>query len=294
MKLLPDQLAALAAVVRRGSFDLAAADLSVTPSAISQRIKAFEEQIGTALVVRGQPCTATKIGERLARHGEDMRLLEARLLDELALGRPSAQQPVRIAVNADSLATWFVEALAEAPGHLFDLVIDDQDHTAEQLRNGRVCAAVTAIGRSIPGCDSLPLGALRYHATTSPGFRDRWFAEGLTRDALASAPCLVYNAKDKLQDSWMRQITGHIPRPPVHLLPSTHAFVAAASAGLGWGMNPVALARPALEQGHLVTLAEDAPLDVPMYWQISRLLAPALTGLTDAVRKAAKRNLIRP
>ena len=49
-------LAALAAVIREGSFERAASALHVTPSAVSQRIRSLEERVGCALVVREQPC----------------------------------------------------------------------------------------------------------------------------------------------------------------------------------------------------------------------------------------------
>lgn len=52
-----DQLAALAAVIECGSFDAAADRLHVTPSAVSQRIKALESRVGQVLVVRDKPCT---------------------------------------------------------------------------------------------------------------------------------------------------------------------------------------------------------------------------------------------
>ncbi len=69
------QLTALAAVHRRGSFDLAAASLNLTPSAISQRVKALEERVGTLLIKRGQPCLATEAGLRLIRHLDEVHFL---------------------------------------------------------------------------------------------------------------------------------------------------------------------------------------------------------------------------
>ncbi|MFT7593531.1 MAG: LysR family transcriptional regulator (chromosome initiation inhibitor) [Paracoccaceae bacterium] len=144
MQFDPHHLAALAAVLRRGSFDAAAADLSVTPSAISQRIKALEDRVGTSLIHRGSPCTGTPAGVRLAKHAEDVGLLEAQLSRDLSLGDTSGPGRLRIALNADSLATWFVAALAAVPDVLFDLVIDDQDHSADWLKRGEVSAAISA------------------------------------------------------------------------------------------------------------------------------------------------------
>ena len=294
MQFDPNHLAALSAVLRRGSFDAAAIDLRVTPSAISQRIKALEDRVGSSLIRRGTPCTGTPVGLRIAKHAEDVDLLEAQLNRELSLGAVTGPLHLRIAINADSLATWFPAAMAAVPDVLFDLVIDDQDHSAEWLKRGEVSAAVAAQDKPVTGCDSWSLGSLRYVATASPGFFNRWFADGVTAETLAKAPCLTFNAKDMLQRRWISDNLGVRLSPPSHFLPSTHAFVDAVRAGLGWGMNPRSLVRAALRNGRLVPLLADAPLDVPLTWQVSRIMAPALSPVTQAVRKAARDGLIAP
>ncbi|MDA7965133.1 LysR family transcriptional regulator ArgP [Ruegeria sp.] len=293
MLLDPNHLSALAAILRHGSFEAAASELSVTPSAISQRIKALEDRVGVSLIQRGTPCTGTPAGLRIAQHAADIGLLEAQLARELALDRDTGPARVRIAVNADSLETWFIDAMAQVDGVLFDLVVDDQDHSAEWLRRGEVSAAVTVGGQAVTGCDAHALGTLRYLPTASPGFIREWFAEGLTATTLQRAPSLTFNRKDNLQKAWILEHTGHRITPRSHFLPSTQAFVNAAVAGIGWGMNPENLARPALDDGRLCVIAPDAPLDVPLSWQVGRILAPALAPLTRAVRDAAARHLIR-
>ncbi len=290
----PDQLNALSTILQRGSFEAAAAELGVTPSAISQRIKALEDRIGASLINRGTPCTGTPVGARLAKHAEDVGLLEAQMVRELSLDETTdTPTRVRIAVNADSLATWFAGALADAGDLLFDLVIDDQDHSADWLRRGEVSAAVTAQMRPVAGCDAIPLGAMRYLATASPDFAQKWFAEGLTPEALGRAPCLTFNAKDSLQARWIESQTEQRLSPPTHLVPSTHAFVDAARSGLGWGMNPEVLVRGPIRNGRLVALS-GTPMDVPLVWQVSRIMAPALAGVTRAIRAAARKGLIAP
>lgn len=266
--------------------------LNVTPSAISQRIKALEEKLGTVLVIRAQPCRGTVAGTRLARHCDDLRLLEQGLARDLG-GTLQADRPtLRIAVNADSLATWFIPALAALPDVLFDLVIDDQDHSEALLRRGEVVAAVTALPDPVQGCDCHALGKLRYIATAAPGFHRRWFAQGVSVTALADAPALTFNAKDRLQTDWAQQIAGQRLTLSPHVIGSSQAFVDAALAGLGWGMNPEPLVRALLAAGRLVALRPDSPLDVSLYWQASRLAGTALSPLTRAVRAAAAGMLI--
>lgn len=145
-------LSALAAVIREGSFERAAQTLFVTPSAVSQRIRSLEERVGSALVIRGQPCRATDTGRRLCQHVDRVRLLEQELQSALPALAPEGLTRVAlpIAVNADSLATWFAPAVAayaaDAPV-LVELLVDDQDHTAAWLRSGAVLAAVTGTAR---------------------------------------------------------------------------------------------------------------------------------------------------
>jgi LysR family transcriptional regulator, chromosome initiation inhibitor len=293
MQFDPHHLSALAAVLRLGTFEAAAAALSVTPSAISQRIKALEDRLGSVLIQRGSPCTGTPAGIRLAKHAEDVGLLEAQLSRELKLDAGPDPARLRVAVNADSLATWFVDAMALVPDVLFELVIDDQDHSADWLKRGEVSAAICAHDKPISGCEAFPLGALRYVATASPGYVDQWFGNGITTEAMSQAPCLVFNAKDRLQHRWMDETFGERINPPSHFLPSSHAFVDAARAGIGWGMNPLALVRGPIRNGRLVPLVADAPLDIPLTWQISRVLDSALAPVTRAVRKATQRALIQ-
>ena len=285
------QLRALSAILRTGSFEAAAAELGITQSAVSQRLKALEDQAGALLVHRGQPCTGTDAGRRLAAHMDHVGLLEGQLKTDLGALTPGTDTPLRIAVNADSLATWFLPALASVPGLLFDLLVDDQDFSADWLRKGEVIGAITANARPVAGCDSTPLGNLAYIATCSPTFFARHFANGVTPEAVQHAPMLRFDQKDALQSQWMQKHLGNKVTPPSHRLPSSQGFVDAACLGLGWGMNPELLVREHIAKGRLVPLLPDTPLNTPLYWQSTRLLRDAVEPLTRAVKQAARKAL---
>jgi LysR family transcriptional regulator (chromosome initiation inhibitor) len=292
-------LRAVAAVVQAGSFEKAAAVLNVTPSAVSQRVKQLEERLGVVLIVRGNPCLATEKGAWLCRHMETVGMLESELFEHLpGLIEPGeARQTVtiNIATNADSLGTWFLPAIARfsrRSPYLLNVSVDDQDHTAEWLERGRVLAAVTGLEKQVPGCRRLSLGALRYHATASPDFVAAYFPHGVTPEALRNAPSLTFNQKDRLQHRWIGQTFGEELTCPTHWLPSTQSFVDASLAGMGWGMNPTLLVREHLASGRLVELVPDTPLDVPLFWQINRLVADRLVELTRAIVAQAKRELV--
>lgn len=290
-------LSALAAVVREGSFERAARALSVTPSAISQRIRLLEERLGCALVVREQPCRPTETGRRLCQHVDRVRLLEQELEGAVPALAPQgmARVPLPVAVNADSLATWFAPAVAafaaDAPV-LMEIAVDDQDHTAQWLRSGAVLAAVTGSSRPAAGCNIRPLGVMRYVAAATPDFMRRHFAEGVGAGTLARAPSLVFNAKDELQVQWSRRLCHRHVELPRHTLPSSQAFVTATLAGMGWGLHPQALIASHLKDGTLVELVPNTPLDVPLHWQQARAASALLDGLTRHVVGAARQALL--
>ncbi len=285
-------LAAVAAVVREGSFERAAVSLGITPSAVSQRVRGLEERVGAMLIVRAQPCQPTDLGHRLCAHFDRVRLLETELTPDLP-ERAEAEPPrvsLKVAVNSDSLATWFPQAMSAfnlTTGIPLDLTLDDESHTADRLRSGEVMAAVTADPSAVPGCRTYSLGALRYAACASPAFVDRFFPDGVTAVALARAPCLRFDRRDALQARWVRETLGIELNAPTYTVASTHAFLDLAAAGLAWGMQPVALAHPLLANGRLIELKLGTRIDVSLYWIVARLPVASLDRLTNAVRQTA-------
>jgi LysR family transcriptional regulator (chromosome initiation inhibitor) len=290
-------LDALLAVVRTGSFERAAALLSVTPSAVSQRVKLLEERVGSLLVRRGQPCEATSSGALLCRHTERVQLLEAELggrMPTLPGTTSGSRARLRIAVNDDSMSTWFIDATADfciERALLLDVVVDDQDHTAERIRAGDVQGAVTTQADAAPGWRSVKLGRMRYRAVCSPGYFERYFAEGLTREALRRAPCVNFNEKDELQKRFVRRVVRADIAPPAHFVPHGEGFLRACTSGLAWGMCPQRLVESRLESGELVELVPGTRLDIDLYWQSWRLALGWLDDFTAELRARAKSSL---
>lgn len=285
-------LAAVAAVAREGSFEKAAAVLGVTPSAVSQRVKGLEERLGAILLIRGSPCRPTEIGAKLCAHVEQVRLLESEVVGNLPglAGQEPGPYTLRVAVNADSVSTWFPKAAAEfatETGALLDLVLEDEAHTAERLRTGEVLAAVTADPAPVVGCKIYPLGAIEYVAAASPAYVRRFFPEGVDPGNLQRAPMLRFDQRDELQSRWAREAWGTPIAPPVHWTPSTQGMLDMTLAGLGWAMAPLVLAAPQLAAGNLVELPPQRRIVVTLYWQRTRLAARLLDRLTKAVRSVA-------
>jgi LysR family transcriptional regulator, chromosome initiation inhibitor len=282
------QLDALVAIADSGSFEAAARALHVTPSAVSQRIRALEAAAGQVLVSRGAPCRPTGHGERLVQLGRQTRLLYDEARQELGTLQ-AVELPV--AVNADSLATWFRAVITEVAGWAatsIQLHVEDQAYSQELLRSGDVLAAVTSDPTAVQGCSVDPLGALRYVPAAAPVVADRW-RRGESPD-WAAMPVVVFSDKDDLQYEQLRRCGVNSP-PVVHQVPTTADFYAAVRAGLGWAMLPEPQARADLASGALVRLPADV-IEVPLYWQRWRLDSARLTALTTAVRTAAATHLL--
>jgi LysR family transcriptional regulator (chromosome initiation inhibitor) len=288
-----DQVRTLLAVVDEGTFDAAAAALHVTPSAVSQRVKALEQRTGRVLLLRTKPVRPTDSGAVLVRLARQVARLERDAYAELGLSGAGEPTRVSVAVNADSLATWFLGALTRMPREprlCFELRREDEDHTAALLREGVVMAAVTSSPDPVPGCAVRYLGRMRYLPCAEPDFAARHL-DGPPREVVATAPVVVFDRRDDFQDGFARSL-GHTGASSVrNLVPTSEGFVEAVAAGLGWGMVPEPQAVPLLRTGRLVEFAPDLAVDVPLYWQQWKLDSPALATVADAVVTAAQESL---
>lgn len=288
-------LSALAAVIEQAGFERAAQVLGLSQSAVSQRIKLLEARIGQPVLIRATPPSPTDIGRRLLNHVQQVRLLERDLLAQVpALDEEGRPERLRIALNADSLATWWVAAVGDfcAEQHLLlDLVVEDQDVGLKRMRAGEVAACLCGSERPVAGARSQLLGAMRYRALASPGFIARYFPEGIKAEHVARAPALVYGPDDFLQHRYLASlgIEGGFAH---HLCPSSEGFIRMAEAGLGWGLVPELQVREQLQRGTLVELLDGHVIDVPLYWHHWRNGGQLLTQLTEHLARKAGQWLV--
>lgn len=294
MKIDPRRSEAFVAAVDSGSLEQAASRLRITPSAVSQRISALEQELGTPLLVRARPCRPTTPGMRLLQFLRRRALLEAEFLAEQA----DETGPVRItlAVNNDTLATWLLPALAPVlieEQLLVEFVLDNQGHTFALLEQGQAVACISAESEPMRGCTATPLGLMRYRMVAAPAFARRWFPDGLQRDAARRAPVMVFDRKDALQTQFLQQ---HLGLPdgayPFHYVPASEAFAEAVRLGLGYGMLPHEQCAALLTSGALVDLAPHLHVDVPLYWHAWRIQPARLDRMGAALVKAAREVLL--
>ena len=312
----PDALECLAAIVEEGGFERAAQRLSITQSAVSQRLRALESQVGTVLIVRSRPLRATAAGQLLLKHTKMLRLLRADLerdLKELApsaLGGAREEERISIAINADSVATWALQALTELArqGLSMEIIADDQDFTHEWLREGQVLGCVTTLKQALRGCKVVALGAMEYVAVASPAFAQERLARGAARGRGASdsastsllsahnfrdMPFVAFNRKDDMQSEFVAKAFG-LKRVTLNQLfvPSSEGQVRAVLSGWGVSVVPRLLAHGLLDQGLLVNIAPTHSLLIQLYWHCWNLESEVLDALTAALTRSAAQSLV--
>ena len=298
MRIDPSLAETLRLIAESGTLEAAARRQRMTPSAVSQRIKQLEQQLGQRLLVRARPVRLTPPGEVVVRFARGHALLEQEAGAELGLDAQGAHPRIGIAVNSDSLATWFMTALAEfgrSNDAQLELQREDQDETARLLLSGAAMAAVTSASTAPPGYRSLPLGSIAYVAVAAPAWCERWTGSTtgpVGPEALARAPRIDYDPHDDLQAAWLRRQGVDPASAPRHLVPSTHELADAVVAGLGWGMLLTMQAEPLLASGELSALGGE-PLTSALYWQVAKTPSALLEALTGAVLTTARRELVQ-
>jgi LysR family transcriptional regulator (chromosome initiation inhibitor) len=294
MKIDPRRSEAFVAAIDSGSLEQAAVRLNITPSAVSQRIAALEQEMGTPLLVRTRPCRPTAPGMRLLQFLRRRALLEQEYLAEL--DEDTGPVRVALAVNNDTLATWLLPLLAPVlieESLLVEFVLDNQGHTFSLLEQGQAVACIATESEPMRGCTVSPLGLMRYRMVAAPSFARRWFPDGLQREAARRAPVMVFDRKDTLQTQFLLQ---HLGLPdgayPFHYIPASETFAQAIRLGLGYGMLPLEQCAALLASGELVDLAPALHADVPLYWHAWRIQPARLERMGAALVKAARAVLL--
>jgi len=296
----PDALECLAAIIEEGGFERAAQRLSITQSAVSQRLRALEAQVGTVLIVRSRPLKPTPAGQLMLKHAKMMRLLRADLEKDLKELAPSStggsreEERISVAINADSIATWALPALNPlAQGGLpIEIIADDQEFTHEWLREGQVLGCVTSLGQALRGCKMEPLGTMDYVAVATPSYAAIHCPKGLNAHNFHQLPFIAFNRKDHLQHEFVTQAF-KLPRVMLKqlFLPSSEGQVRAVLAGWGVSVVPELRVRDLMASGELVNLAPRQRLGVALYWHCWNLSSDVLDALSGALREAAARSL---
>lgn len=287
-----DQLETFSVVVETGHFGRAARVLNVTRGAVSQRIIALEGALGTPLLIR-DGIAPTPAGEALLRHIQALKLLEADTLQRIKPEEKSRAR-IAIAVNADSLATWF-EAVActIAKGNFtLELIVDDQDYTLPVLTRGEAMGCVSTASNAPTGFVAEPIGAIEYECVAAPEFAGAYFTQGLTLHDILAAPAVLFNRKDALHAVFLERVVGFpVSGYSTHFFPSPVALLMAIRAGVGYGLVPSIQVQQLINSGDLISLAPHNSIAVSLYWHHWEKAPPKAQAISDLVMRHARETL---
>ncbi len=279
-------LQTLASVIETNGFERAAAQLGVTQSAVSQRIKQLEVMVGRPLLVRSQPLEPTAAGKTLLQHYKQIKLLELDLMQHL---KPQADistmNMLSIGADADSLSSWLMPALLPLiKQHELQLRILPGEHLtdpATRQNSAHLCGWLSHDSTTAHGSQCQDLGMVRYQCVCTPAYRQSHFPDGMTPTSLAHAHAVVLHDQQTRHADYLQQLVGYQGGFPFSSMPTPDAMLDFIHTGLGYGLIPQEFLDHMAENDRLVTLG--APLHLPLYWHhwraepaIARALGEAL------------------
>ncbi|XPV76642.1 MAG: LysR family transcriptional regulator ArgP [Desulfovibrio sp.] len=287
-------LEAFAAVVDEGGFEKGARVLALTQSAVSQRVKALEEEARQVLLVRSSPPEPTAAGRKMLSHYRKVKLLESDLGAEF--GSTEEFPVLAVGLNEDSLSMWFHDAVGyflKEREVLLDISVDDQAQTHRLLQKGEVLGCVSERSEPFQGCAVQYIGMMRYRLIATPEYKEKYYSQGVTQEALAKAPMLVFNRKDGMQDVFLSKcIKNYRPEYPAYYMPSTERFVDVVATGIACGMLPDEQSHEYLASGELVELVPGHQMEMSLYWHCWNIESKLLKDFSDELVANARKLLL--
>jgi len=288
-----DGVEAFLGVAQHRSFRKAAAELGVTPSAISQAVRALETRVGAALFIRTTRSVGlTEAGERflsrarpafeeLVAAGEVARDLGQRPAGLLRLSVPRAVVPILLEPLIASFCQQYPEIEVEiaASGELVDLAAEGFD---AGIRLGQFIAPDMTVVRLTP--------PFPYAVVGSPDYlRGRKRPERI--DDLRHHACLRLRRSNGSIAPWSfvdgnKAIEAVVSGPLV-----AHEYLTllgAAIRGLGLAQVPAPLARAAIAEGRLQAMLTRFAVTTPgvfLYHPGKRQVLPKLRAFIEHVKR---------
>ncbi len=286
-------LKCLIEIIDEGGFEAGAKVLNLTTGAVSQRIRRLESMVGMQLVVRGRPPHLTETGEQIMSFARRIWLLQNEMDRSIALDRdPRATIPV--AVNHDSLACWFLEAVksfTKEVGLFVDVKTSNSEETHELFVAGHVLATVTSNPKPVPGCKVRYIGTIQYMAVCSQDFAATYFPSGVDANSLRNAPAVYYDRQDSVSSPLLKAYGLNPNNVQRHYLPGTAELYRATAIGMGWSTMPVPYLEMHSNAPQFITL-QPASIPVKLYWKTWDMTSKEIATLDSHVVQTAKRLLV--
>lgn len=287
------ELLTLIAVIDKGSFESAARSLFVTTGAISQRIKSLENKFGAPIIIRSSPPKLTKNGERIMLLARQISLLQKEVVDVLS-AKKEGRASVPIAVNYDSLTSWFLKVITRScmeTDILLDIKTTSKSATQQLLKDGTVIAAVTPSPEIIPGCKAVSLGALEYLPVCSRQFYQEHFKKGVSKQSLLKVPAIYFSNEDYSGNSFLKKFDLSPEDIRRYFIPETDGIIEMVKANMGWAPLP----RFSLEKHSEADLICFDPhvFTIELFWKTWELSSLTIHNFSQIVLQEARSHLLQ-
>jgi DNA-binding transcriptional LysR family regulator len=273
----------LCAVHKLGSFSAAGKALGLTQQAVSSRMRALEDQIGTPVLLRSpRGSTLTPTGTLIV--GWAMAVLDAagQLDAGITSVRQNSSQKLRVVASQTIaehlLPGWLVTLRRQQEGNnaipsAIDLIVANSEASAALTRAGEVDVGFIESPRHGPGLSSQKLLRDELVVVVAPAHRWARRKAPLTAAELANTPLVTRELGSGTRSAFESILTRQVPDSP-HADPavelSTSAAVRSAiAAGIAPGVLSKLAVRDDITLGRLVAVATERPLwrSLTAVWQ---------------------------
>jgi len=257
---------ALSAIIEANSFDIAARQLHITQSAISQRLQTLQNYYGDPLLIREKPYQPTSLGEGLIGIYKKVQSLELSL--QKTLGK-EAMVKLSIAMSRDHFETWFHQLMVDndlLQRYIMDVTTDDQDKTIHYLKKGVVSICLSSQKHPISNCKSEFIGNMTYILVSTADFKRVHYKVKDIKKDIIKAPTLVYDKNDHLYQKYLEKHFNLVgPKMFVHTIPSVRGFKALAMKGHAQALVPIIDVLEELKKNKLINMFPEKTWDMPVY-----------------------------
>lgn len=277
-------------IIKEKGFERAANKLNITQSAVSQKIKQFESQIGELLLIRTVPPRPTEYGRKLLKLLYHVDLIEHDMLGD------DNDQIIPISVNADSLATWFFPALKDflSDSHIrLDITVDDEAKTLDHMLRGDVVGSISQQSLPVIGGTCDYLGCVDYIFVASPTFAQKYFKSGVTQDALLKAPIVSFNHTTDMHHLFLQQYFSLTPGSLLsHIVPSSEAYIQLVLQDSACCMIPRQQIKDEMERGRIINLVPNLVQYKKLYWHRYLPESETMQKMSNHIINNAKKFLL--
>ena len=193
-------------VAKNKSVHLAAQELSLTQTAVSQRIKNLEKNLNSSLFIRSRRgMQLTQEGQILLRYCNDIEQIETQCLEDLGQQNKSSSIFLKISSDSTGIRTLILpfcqKLIKQYPQLKFNLQISDKGDQHEKLKSGSVDLAIIPKEYISKDMSYKPLKPQKYVLIIPAHWQKRDI-----KDIIISENIIDFDSNDKVTFNYLKKI----------------------------------------------------------------------------------------